>query len=108
MSEEQAKYTCIFDSHNANLARRLMNHMSVCRPLMSDVELCEIKNHSDEIEAKWNAYGDSNDEDRYNEILEEELKTPHLDKQQASYEAFLDSVIKNFYRVKKRVAQASF
>jgi len=96
MSEEQAKYKTPFDSPNADLARRLMNHFSVCRPLMSDVELEEIKNHSDDIEAKWDAYGDSNDQDRYDEILEEELKSPHLDKQQNSYEAFLDSVIKNF------------
>lgn len=67
---------------------------------MSDLELSEIKNHSDDIDAKWDAYGDSDDDERYDEILVEELKTPHLDKQQASYEAFLDSVIKNFQELK--------
>ena len=79
-----------------NLAIRLMDHFAVCKPLMTVEQLDEILEHDRKVNDKFDALGDDYSEEDYDKILDEEMDTPHLQEQQNSYEAYIDSVVCNF------------
>jgi len=74
-----------------------MDHFAVCRPLMTEDQLDTVRNFDEHINAKFEALGDDYELDEYHKIMDEQVSNcPFLDEQQASYEAYLDSVVKNF------------